>query len=351
MNVYIGKGLLQSQELFDFCRAMKKRLVMITDSTVVGLYAQALQKAFAEHQMTVAIFSFPAGEKHKTRETKQKLENALLEQGYGRDTCVLALGGGVVSDLAGFLAATYCRGLPTIYLPSTLLAMVDASLGGKTGVNTPYGKNLIGSFHQPTAVFMDVSTLATLPPEEVRQGRVEMLKHALIADVEFYETLKTGTLENEALVAAIRRSCEIKQAIVAADEKETGQRSLLNFGHTIGHALETLSNYTLSHGDAVGMGILVETYLSILSGFAEPEILDELLAVFGAYGLPLRTSVFQEPEAIMAALVLDKKTQEGLPRFVLLDAIGQPHLAEGQYTFTVAQSLLREALEWARGRF
>jgi len=353
--LYLDSGLLKTALFFDYCRALNKRLVIISDSHLSETLAKEIQTYLEEAKLPAELFSFPAGEAHKTRETKQKLEDLMLSKGYARDTCVIAVGGGVVSDLAGFLAATYCRGISSIYVPTTLLAMVDASIGGKTGVNTPYGKNLIGSFHQPTAVFMDIETLKSLNPREWTNGITEVIKHSLIANSKLYSLLEDSAQnlrENpELLMKLIYESCLIKKAIVEQDEKEQGLRQLLNYGHTIGHAIESLENYEISHGEAVAIGLLVESKLSVECGFLNEQDLSSLDELLKAYQLPLKTQAFKDKAKLMALFKMDKKSLAGEAHFVLLDEIGKAHTRDGHYSFAVNLQQLNNALDWAERRF
>ena len=351
-HIHFGGHLLESEFLLRLCTAMHKRLVVITDSNVREKYAEPLQKYLNKHDLNVALLSFPAGEYYKSRQTKAQLEDELQSKQYGRDTCILALGGGVVTDLVGFLAATYCRGVPVIYLPTTLLAMVDASVGGKTGVNTPLGKNLIGTFTQPHAVCMDVSTLQTLPDHEWRNGIAEMIKHAVIADAKLYQQMQASqslaALQNRAdLLDLIQTNCMIKKSIVEGDEFEHHRRQLLNFGHTIGHAIETIEDYQISHGEAVAIGMLVEAHLAVQMGYLAQTILDHLHALLLSYGLPLQTKAFQDQALFMQTLCLDKKSLLSVPQFVLLKDIGVPFVHAGRYTHPVEEGMLRKSIEWA----
>ena len=234
--------------------------------------------------------------------------------------------------------------------------MVDASIGGKTGVNTPQGKNLIGTFTQPHAVFMDINTLHTLSDHEWRSGMVEMIKHSIIADASLFlklqqtaPTLKRG--HSDLLIEMIYQSCLIKKAIVEQDETEQGQRQLLNFGHTIGHAIEILEQYRLSHGEAVAIGMLVEAYLAVQQGYLSPSVVSAIQDLCLDCGLPLKTSVFNNKAAFLNALVLDKKTLRSVPRFVLLNNIGDPHHENALWSFKVAPNLLDKALDWAATTF
>jgi len=360
-NITIANKLLSTNVLSDYCSHLKKRIVIITDSNLVESLAKKLQKILLQQNTKADLFSFPAGEIHKTRETKQILEDNLLSKNYGRDTCLIAIGGGVVTDMVGFVAATYCRGIPVIYIPTSLLAMVDAGIGGKTGVNTPHGKNLIGTFTQPQVVLIDTDVLQTLPDHEWRNGIVEIIKHSLIADADFFCSLqdnnnikKFNARDAEFLENIIYASSLIKKNIVEQDEKEqVGIRQLLNFGHTIGHAIETIENYAISHGEAVAIGILVESYLSVKSGFLSQSNLDKIYHILSNYSLPLKTIAFEDKNKILLQklLSLDKKSINNIPQFVLLDDIGKPHRHHGAYAMPVDAEQITQALDWAAENF
>lgn len=355
-TIYLGLGLLQSALLHKLCVALNKRVVIITDSHLIDSHAKAVQTILAAQGLKVDLLSFAAGEGHKTRDTKQQLEDELLSRGYARDTCLIALGGGLVCDLVGFLAATYCRGVPVIYIPTTLLAMVDASIGGKTGVNTLLGKNIIGTFTQPHAVLIDPHVLATLPDKEWRNGIAEMLKHGMIADANLFHRLQEASGElpiqdNALLIDVIHKNCLIKKNIVEQDEREQGLRQILNFGHTIGHAIETIEAYHIGHGEAVAIGMLVECYLAVQAGYLQPAVLMMLHDVLKRYGLPLKTIAFQNKAQFLQTLTLDKKSIQSVPRFVLLTHIGKPHHQDEQYTFAIDPKHLDRALDWALAHF
>lgn len=355
-SIYLDQQLLQTEMVSTLCAPLRRRLAIITDSNLADTYGQALQKTLNKQGCLADLFVFSAGETHKTRHTKEQLEDELLRKQYGRDSCFLALGGGLVCDLVGFLSATYCRGVPVIYLPTTLLAMVDASMGGKTGLNTPLGKNLIGTFTQPYAVCMDMATLQTLPDCEWRNGIAEMIKHSLIADANLFAQMQSSqnlqALQNRAdLVDLIQKNCAIKKSIVEQDEHEKSIRQLLNFGHTIGHAIEALEDYRIGHGEAVAIGMLVECHLAVQAGYLSDTVLEAVHALLHRYALPLKTSVFQNKSLFLEALILDKKSIQSIPQFVLLTGIGQPYVHEGQYTHPVAIEYLDRALDWAAERF
>jgi 3-dehydroquinate synthase len=309
------------------------KYALITDSTVEELYGKALYSYLMELRYDVQIFSFPAGEGSKTRKTKEKLEDQLLSAGYGRDTTIIALGGGVVTDLAGFLASTFCRGVPLILIPTTLLGMVDAAIGGKTGVNTEHGKNMIGSFYFPEMLVIDPVFLKTLPEKEMFNGTIEMLKAGLIADAEFFEKFS-----NIPIGEAIHRSIEIKRRIVAQDLQETGLRRILNLGHTIGHAIETLSHYEISHGEAVAAGIVLEAQIGYELGILKASAFEKISRRFPPVSFNF------DPEKLLSILCTDKKASRRRPRFVFLKDIGVPLDYDGDYCQEVAPELITQVL-------
>lgn len=348
-DIEIGSGILNRQT--DFLSTLASRFVIITDDNLAPLYGENLHKTLSAAGLEVYLFSFPAGEQHKTRGTKELLENQMFETGLGRDTCVIALGGGVVTDLAGYLAATYCRGIPLVMAPTSLLGMVDASIGGKTGVDVPYGKNLLGCIYQPKKVVTDLSTLKTLPKKELANGAVEMIKHALIADSKLFDDLEKHSnhllkLDTPYLEKAIFESCRIKKGIVEQDEKDKGKRHLLNFGHTIGHALERLTHFSLSHGEAVAIGIMVESHLSLQLGALDQNSFGRIKQILVQYGLPLKLPTQIPIQALLDGMVLDKKSVRGQPRFVMIEAIGSPYIQKNCYCTPVEETLLKKALQW-----
>ncbi|HEY9229912.1 MAG TPA: 3-dehydroquinate synthase, partial [Gemmatimonadaceae bacterium] len=272
-RVTIAPGLLARAAEIIRAIAPAHRYAIVTDSNVGPLYAAQLRAGLDESR--TLVYTIPAGEAQKTRETWALVTDALLEAGFGRDSSIVALGGGVVGDLAGFVAATFMRGIPYVQVPTTLLAMIDASVGGKTGVDTPTGKNLVGAFHPPAGVLADTSVLASLPIEHLRAGMAEAIKHGVIADAGYFASVRgiasrvgNTTIDDDAMLDLVARSVEIKARIVTDDEREAGIRKTLNFGHTIGHAVELASGYSLLHGEAVAIGMRYESALAERIGVA-----------------------------------------------------------------------------------
>jgi 3-dehydroquinate synthase len=327
--IHIGDGLLGDAALLAAVLPAR-RIAVVTNDIVGPLYAPRLQATWAAAGATPLLeIVLPDGERHKTLPTVSRILDTLVANRFARDDLVVALGGGVVGDMAGFAAACYQRGIGFVQMPTTLLAQVDSSVGGKTGVNHPGGKNLIGAFHQPRAVIADTATLATLPPRELRAGLAEVVKHALICDAAFFSWLEANAdallaLDPAALAHAVHRCCTIKAGVVSRDERETGERALLNLGHTFGHAIEQVTGFgPWLHGEAVGVGLAMAAGMSQRAGWlpaADAARLDALLARLG-----LRTEArgAVTPQAARAAMQLDKKIQGGRVRLVLLKGIGQ----------------------------
>jgi 3-dehydroquinate synthase len=325
--IYIGAGLLARAELIAD-RLPQKRAVIITNTTVAPLYLASLRRALEARGVSVVPITLPDGESYKSWDTLNQLLDALIEQRCERNTALIALGGGVIGDIAGFAAAIYQRGVPYIQVPTTLLAQVDSAVGGKTAINHPGGKNMIGAFYQPLAVVSDTDTLATLPPRELAAGLAEVIKYGLIRDAAFFDWLEAnmGRLvrrEPEVLAYAIERSCANKSEVVALDERETGPRALLNFGHTFGHAIESGTGYgTWLHGEAVGTGMLLAARLSQRLGLLAAEDVKRLAAVLRAAGVPLKPPALGT-ERFLELMGHDKKVEGGRIRFVLLKRIGE----------------------------
>lgn len=304
------------------------RYAVIADSNVARLHGDALLGALAAAGARAEAFTFPAGEEHKIRRSWSRLSDELLAAGFGRDGCVIALGGGVTGDLGGFVAATLLRGIPVVQVPTSLVAMADASVGGKTGVDTRAGKNLIGAFHPPRVVVADPDYLGTLPAAERAQGLAEAVKHGAILDEGYFEKVArsaAGVLggDGAAMEAVVRRSVELKARVVSDDEREGGLRQLLNFGHTLGHALEAESGYALPHGSAVSLGMILEARAGERIGRTAPGTADRLSEALAACGLPAVVPPGTDAAAVLARTRTDKKTRAGAVAYVLPARIGR----------------------------
>ena len=322
---------------------------MVTDSAVAPLYGQLVLGKVNE-VAPAKLFTVAAGEWNKTRGTWIDLTDQLLADRYGRDSAIIALGGGVVGDLAGFTAATYLRGISYVQVPTTLLAMIDSSIGGKTGVDTSHGKNLVGSFHQPRAVITDVATLETLPPIQFSAGMAEAIKHGAIADEAYFDSLLDGVdrilaKDHMALMDVVRRSVEIKAGIVTEDEREQGRRATLNFGHTIGHALEATLGYEVLHGEAVAIGMLAESKLGVMEGITDTAVVDRISYALECYNLPLEPPSTVPTAELRETIVQDKKSRDGTVRFALLERVGSPARGtSGEWTIPVSEEHLSTLL-------
>lgn len=348
-DILIDRGLLARLPTLVAERCPAAAYALISDSVVARLYGDPLARALRAAGMPAEPFSFPAGEWNKTRDTWSALCDRLLAARIGRDGAVLAVGGGVTGDLAGFVAATYHRGIPWVQVPTTLLAMVDSSIGGKTGVDTATGKNLLGAFHQPRLVVADLDVLGTLSGPQLASGMAEAIKHAAIADAEYFTTLERvavpPTGDPAALERLVARSVEIKAEIVAADAREAGRRAALNFGHTIGHALETVSEYALLHGEAVAIGMVAEARLAEAARLAEDGTARRIALALERHGLPIALPAASRAEALIAAMRQDKKVRGGALRFALPSRVGVlgAH-ANGDWTVALPEALVRQVL-------
>jgi len=325
--IHIGERLLARPDLF--APHVRGRLAaIVTNATVGPLYADALERTLVQAGARTLRIVLPDGESHKDWQTLDRIFAALLETRADRGTVLVALGGGVAGDMAGFAAATYQRGIVHLQVPTTLLAQVDSSVGGKTAINHPLGKNMIGAFHQPVAVVADTATLATLPPRELAAGLAEVAKYGAIHDLAFLEWIEAhaGALvarDAAALAHVIQRSCEIKAEIVAADERESGARALLNFGHTFGHAIESAEGYgTWLHGEAVAAGMAMAARFSSRLGRLPAPDAERLIALLEALGLPVQPPRIA-PEVWLRYMGRDKKNEAGRITLILLDALGR----------------------------
>jgi 3-dehydroquinate synthase len=324
--IYIGSDLLRRTDLLA-AHIAGRQVAIVTNETVAPLYLAALQQTLAGYSVTSVVL--PDGEAFKTWETLQLVFDGLLGARHDRRTTVIALGGGVIGDMAGFAAACYQRGVNFIQVPTTLLSQVDSSVGGKTGINHPLGKNMVGAFYQPQAVLIDTATLATLPARELSAGLAEVIKYGLICDEPFLSWLEEHMaalrgLDQAALTAAIARSCAAKARVVAADERESGVRATLNLGHTFGHAIETHQGYgAWLHGEAVAAGTVMALDMSERLGWISAAERDRGVRLFVAAGLPVVPPLDMTPEDFMEHMAVDKKVLDGQLRLVLLRGLGE----------------------------
>lgn len=325
--IYIGRDLLRDASLLAQ-HLPGSQVVIVSNDTVAPLYMDRLRASIGDHDRITEVI-LPDGEQFKTLDTLGSIFDRMLAERHNRTTCLVALGGGVVGDISGFAAACYQRGVDFIQVPTTLLAQVDSSVGGKTAVNHPLGKNMIGAFHQPRAVLIDTNTLQTLPGREFAAGLAEVVKYGLICDAPFYDWLRGAmprliAREEAALAEAIERSCANKARIVAADEREGGVRAILNLGHTFGHAIETDQGYgSWLHGEAVAAGMVLALTLSARRGWIGEQDVAELRALLDSVGLPIDPPAAMTCERFMALMSLDKKVIDGRLRLVLLRAVGE----------------------------
>lgn len=341
-DLYIGRQLLVENLLENLCKEYGSQIAIVTDPYVQELYGQMLAE-----KLGAQIFQVPRGEKAKTREVKQRIEDELLQKGYGRDSVLIGLGGGSVTDLAGFVASTYLRGISLILIPTSLLAMVDASIGGKTGVDTPLGKNLIGTVYFPQAILMDLDTLKTLSEIEYRNGLSEILKMGLVFDPEILEALAN----QDSLEIIVRKACRAKIAVTSQDPFDRGLRRILNFGHTIGHALEVISHFTMSHGEAVALGCIAESYLSARLGTLSKEEFLQIQELYSTHlhGLSLPSNYSMQ--SLLQAMFMDKKRSSQGVRCVLLQQIGRCLSFEGEYCQVIEEKDFKEALLYLEARY
>lgn len=351
-EIEIGFGL-QQQFIKDIKNGLVgeiKKFAVITDSIVKNLYAEKIYQLLLEQGYTADLFVFEAGEKSKTRETKEEIEDAMLEKGYRRDCCIIAVGGGVVTDLAGFVAGTFGRGVPFINYATTLLAAADASVGGKTAVDTPLATNLIGIFNQPEKVYLDIETWKTLPKRQISSGMAETIKHACIANKEFFKFLeehmeKILDIDKEACEHIAEENCKIKYKVVMQDEKESGLREILNLGHTVGRAIETVSDYRLLHGEALSIGLVAEVFLGKKLGYMTEEEKNRVIHLLEKANLPVIIPEYIDREKLVKKLYTDKKVKNGQLRFVVQRGIGEiVEFQKNNFAIPIEESVAREII-------
>lgn len=348
-DIVIQNGILNDMKKFMKLVAEYRRFAIIADDNISQ--GELLRYNLKKEGLEAYLFTFPSGEQQKSRMTKETLENQMFERSLGKDTCIIAVGGGVVTDLGGYLAATYCRGVPLILIPTSLLGMVDACIGGKTAINVPYGKNLLGCLYQPKKVIVDSSTLKTLPHNEIKNGVVEMIKHGLIADKKYFGFLEKNAIQIlkkdlHVLDKAIIESCRIKKEIIEQDPYDNGKRVLLNFGHTVGHAIEKLSNYAIPHGIAVAIGILTETHMAMQIGLLSSAVHEKIYHLFKLFEISLKMPKKYPEQDLYKAMMLDKKSIEGSPRFVMIRSIGEPETYDNSFCTHLDETVVINGLKW-----
>jgi 3-dehydroquinate synthase len=346
-DISIERGILKDVGPMTAALGLKGRAALVTNPTVNALYGDIVVKSLEAAGFKTVVITVPDGEEYKSLEEAGKVFDALIEGRFERSSPIVALGGGVIGDMAGFVAATYLRGVPFVQVPTTLLSQVDSSVGGKTAVNHPKGKNLIGAFYQPRAVFIDPDVLKTLDERELRAGLAEVIKYGVIWDKEFFGFLEQNAgklLEpGEEIIKAIEKSCAIKAEVVGKDEREEGLRAILNFGHTFGHAIEALSGYgTFRHGEAVAIGMAMAAALSAKLGGCV-ECAPRITALLKKLGMPFAPPAIGA-ESFIDAMRLDKKVSSGRIRFILASEMGKVFLKE------VGEEVLREYLSAGAGR-
>lgn len=351
-EIEIGHGLSDRllEDLDTGLLGKIKKLAVITDTNVCDLYAKPICQKLLADGFKAELFVFPAGEKSKTRQTKAKIEDAMLEKGYRRDCAIIAVGGGVVTDLAGFVAGTFGRGVPFINYATTLLAAADASVGGKTAVDTPLATNLIGLFNQPKKVYIDIDAWKTLPARQMRSGLAETIKHACLASADMFAFIEENlsdilSFERFACEYIAENNCRIKYHVVMKDERESGLREILNLGHTVGRAIETVSDYKLLHGEALSIGMAAQVLLSARLGYMSEEEAERVTALYERAGLPVSIPSYIDREALVKKLYTDKKVRDGRLRFVIEKGIGDVvEFAPGVYAKPIEEELAREII-------
>ncbi|MCQ4298622.1 3-dehydroquinate synthase [Pseudomonas songnenensis] len=340
--IHIGEGLLDRLELFSD-KIRGRQVAVVTNETVAPLYLDRLTRTLSNYAVTPVVL--PDGEEHKNWQTLQLIFDALLGARHDRNTTIIALGGGVVGDMAGYAAASYQRGVDFIQVPTTLLSQVDSSVGGKTGINHPLGKNMIGAFYQPRAVIIDTTTLATLPVRELSAGLAEVIKYGLICDEPFLSWLEDNidlirTLDSVALTEAIQRSCAAKAKVVNADERESGVRAILNLGHTFGHAIETHMGYGVwLHGEAVAAGTVMALEMSCQLGWIGAAERDRAIRLLQRAALPVVPPAQMQPRDFLEHMAVDKKVLDGRLRLVLLRQLGEA-VVTGDFPRAVLETTL-----------
>ena len=330
-EIRIGKDILDRMILLIAKNHKAGRYAVITDDCVGGLYGKKILAALKDIGLNASLIDFPAGEASKNIHTVMDIAGKLMEMGADRETCLIALGGGVVGDIAGFVASIFMRSVPCIQIPTTLVAQVDSSIGGKTGIDLPYGKNLLGTFYQPSAVFANLSFLNTLPEKEFKNGLAEVIKYGIIDDEKMFRHLEDNidgikSKDFKLLLGMVENCCQIKKSVVEIDEKEQGLRRILNFGHTLGHALEAISKYAITHGEGVAMGMVAAARISEKMGYLKNSEMERIETLIDQARLPVKIPSSLNADKIINQLKMDKKKKGDIINFVLLKKIGMPFI-------------------------
>lgn len=344
-EIRIGNGITDRMALLIAKNHKAGHYVLITDDNVGKLHGQKFLAGLKDIGLNVDLLSFPAGEASKNINTVLDIVGKMLKLGADRETCLIALGGGVVGDIVGFIASVFMRSIPYLHIPTTLLAQVDSSIGGKTAIDLPSGKNLLGTFYQPAAVFTDLGFLETLPEKEFNNGLAEIIKYGIIEDEKMFHVMEDNmeaVKQKDAalMLKLVENCCRIKKSIVEIDEKEHGLRRILNFGHTLGHALEAISKYKITHGEGVALGMIAAARLSEKMSYLEPSETQRIEALIRAAGLPVRAPNSFATDNIISQLRMDKKKKGDIVHFVLLKKIGMPFVNGG-----IEAGLMGEVIE------
>lgn len=345
-EIRIGKDILDRIILLIAKDHKAGRYMVITDDCVGSIYGKNFLGALKEIGLNASIIEFPAGEASKNIKTVLDIADKLMEAGADRETCLIALGGGVVGDIVGFIASIFMRSVPYIQIPTTLVAQVDSSIGGKTGVDLSFGKNLLGTFYQPSAVFVNLNFLETLPEKEFNNGLAEIIKYGIIDDEKMFSSLEANidaliTKDPKFLLHVVEICCQIKKSVVEIDEKDHGLRRILNFGHTLGHALEAISKFSITHGEGVAMGMVAAASISEKKGYLKSNETKRIETLIGKAGLPVKIPKSLESEKIIAKLKMDKKRKGDIINFVLLKKIGMPFI-DGKIDHNLIADVIEE---------
>ena len=347
-KIFVGSSILN--KLADFIEQSHsgKKVAVIMGENTSRLHKPKLSKIL--NDLNPFFVTVPSGESSKSREMKEEIEDNLLDHNFGRDSLIIAIGGGVIGDLAGFIASTFNRGIPIIHVPTTLLSMADSSIGGKTGINTKHGKNLIGTVYQPDAVFADMDFLETLSDDEFKSGLGEIIKQGIIQDKTLFDFMEKHSEEilqrkKDILQHIIKRSIELKKQVFELDSHELGLRQILNFGHTYGHALEAYYNYKLKHGFAVAQGMIVESRISAMINYLKEKEEERIRELIKSFGFPLLVNMDINTSKIIELMASDKKSKSNKPRFVLIDKIGKVKSGNSNFSFEVDAEIIEKAIE------